>query len=260
MREWLFTLPAFYAEFAPLDRHSQTVDHLYVLKDCGLLAAPSKSVFASPFRSVAFTFPAEDATGAGRVRVYAPTFGHRKRKRAFHGWAFGVRSNPVSAWPAAADRPPFAECLARLAQIVSPAPASAAILKILDRFLDEEAEQAQLHWSEAASRLGGSRRTLQRKVKTSTGLSPKQLLSVERFERAVHDVSAPHARLAHVAGDLRFADQAHLTREFRRHAGLSPGAFQKTRAVRFFQDSDPACRLRLAAWSSAGSACTPSPF
>jgi AraC-like DNA-binding protein len=159
-----------------------------------------------------------------------------------------------------------------LAQIVSREPSSTAILKILDQFLDEEAKHTQLHGNEvhgflhlsqlqtdvrdAATRLGRSARTLQRKVRTSTGLSPKQLLSVERFQRAVRIVSAPNAKLAHVAGDLKFADQAHLTREFRRHAGLTPGAFRKIwgdspgLAVRFFQDGNSRSRLRLAAWAT----------
>jgi hypothetical protein len=42
--EWLFTLPAFYAEYAPLPPHSSIVDHIYVLKDCGVADRRSASV------------------------------------------------------------------------------------------------------------------------------------------------------------------------------------------------------------------------
>jgi AraC-like DNA-binding protein len=269
MREWLFTLPAFYAEFAPLAKHIHFVDHLYVLKDRGLLTAPGRSIFASPFRDVAFTFPGESAGGAGRVALVKPSFGHRKRKTAFHGWAFGVRTNAASSWPSATDRPAVADCLAQLAQVMCGEASCSSVLKILDQFLDDETTQRELRWSdihgflqvsqskvrEAATRLGRSPRTLQRKVRTSTGLSPKQLLAVQRFDCAVHTVPAANAKLAHIAGDLRFADQAHLAREFRRHAGLSPGAFRQMwqsshgQAVRFFQDSSPTVRLRVALWA-----------
>ena len=272
MRDWLFTLPAFYAEFAPLAQHTHVVDHLYVLRDCGSLTAAGKSVFASPFRDVAFTFAAESV---GRVAVLEPSFGHRKRKRAFHGWVFGARCNPASSWPSATDRPAFAACLAQLTQVVRGAPSCTSILKILDEFLDDEPKQTKARSSEVhgflevapsetkvaglATRLGRSTRTLQRKIRTFTGLSPKQLLAVERFDRAVHILPATNAKLAHVAGDLMFADQAHLGREFRRHAGLSPGAFRhmwqrsRSQAVRFFQDSSPTVRLRAALWATEDS-------
>ena len=194
MREWLFTLPAFYAEFAPLARHTHIVDHLYVLRDCGLLTAAGKSVFASPFRDVAFMFPAESAGAAGRVAVVEPSFGHRKRKRAFHGRVFGARTNPGSSWPSATDRPAYAACLTQLTQVVCGEPSCSSALKMLDQFLVDETKQTEVRWSEIdgflpispsqtrvarlAARLGRSTRTLQRKIRTSTGLSPKQLLAV----------------------------------------------------------------------------------
>ena len=78
---------------------------------------------------------------------------------------------------------------------------------------------------------------------------------MERFRRAVYEVPLRPAELSGVAGDLGFSDQAHLTREFQRHAGLTPGAFQRTwqggrgQAVRFVQDSASLARLRLAVWA-----------
>jgi AraC-like DNA-binding protein len=36
-----------------------------------------------------------------------------------------------------------------------------------------------------------------------------------------------NAKLSEIAGQLGYADQAHLTREFRRHAGIAPTSFQR---------------------------------
>jgi len=50
--EHLFAQPSFYAEFAPLEDHSNFVDSIYVLKDRGRLTA-SRVAFASPLREIA---------------------------------------------------------------------------------------------------------------------------------------------------------------------------------------------------------------
>ena len=260
--EWLFTLPAFYAEFAPLPQHSSVVDHVYVLKDCGMLTA-DRQVFASPFRELSFTYRRSDHVH--KVIVVQPSFGHRKRNQAFHGWSFGVRSKPSVHWSSGTDGPPFADCQSRLAQAVLSGPSCIDVLSILDQLVNGLTKQSadrsgevyhfldvsQFQVARLATLLGQSVRTLQRRLKTSTGLPPKRFLAVERFRRAVQAVPMRNAKLSVVAGDLGFSDQAHLTREFQRHAGLSPGAFQQCRGirgqvVRFVQDSGSPTRLRVA--------------
>lgn len=73
-----------------------------------------------------------------------------------------------------------------------------------------------------AERAGVSRRTLERVVKAELGLPPKVLASVLRFQRALEllDGGLPASIAALDAG---YADQAHLSREFRRFAGRPPG-------------------------------------
>jgi AraC-like DNA-binding protein len=267
--EWLFTLPAFYAEYAPLPRHGSVTDHIYVLKDCGMLTA-NRCVFASPFRDLAFIFRRSAGLPEPKVMFIQPSFGHRKRSRPFHGWVFGVRSKASARWPSEMGSTPFVECQTRLAQSVSRGPSSVAVLNILDQLIADLAQlstdcqgrgyeaidASQPRVTRLATILGQSPRTLQRKMRTSTGLAPKQFMGVERFRRAVQDLSNRNAKLSVVASDLGFSDQAHLTREFQRHAGLPPGAFQRAyrgtdgRVVRFVQDSDSPTRLRVAVWSS----------
>src|SRR5215831_14881250 len=83
--------------------------------------------------------------------------------------------------------------------------------------------------------------TLHRRTKASTGFGPKRFLTMRRFRRSVYEIATRNTGLSLIAFNLGFSDQAHLTREFRRHAGVSPGAFKQAwrgrhaRAVRFLQ-------------------------
>jgi transcriptional regulator GlxA family with amidase domain len=64
-------------------------------------------------------------------------------------------------------------------------------------------------------------------VRQQTGLSPKALGRVLRFQRALHLLIAPAAPApAHVAAICGYYDQAHLHRDFRALAGTSPGQAQ----------------------------------
>jgi AraC-like DNA-binding protein len=81
---------------------------------------------------------------------------------------------------------------------------------------------------EVAGELGVSGRQLQRRVCDAVGYGPKMLARVLRFRR-LHEL-AP-APLAELALDAGYADQAHMTAEVTRLAGLSP--------VRFLKDVTP---------------------
>lgn len=61
-----------------------------------------------------------------------------------------------------------------------------------------------------------------RRFRAACGLTPQQYLAVRRFQQAQH---AGHAGMAwgDAAQAAGYADQAHLVREYRRHAGLPPG-------------------------------------
>ncbi|MES2947667.1 MAG: helix-turn-helix domain-containing protein [Pseudomonadota bacterium] len=75
----------------------------------------------------------------------------------------------------------------------------------------------------AARQLGVSERTLQRLVFGATGRQPAYWKCLARVRHAAsHLVHAPS--LAACAADHGFADQAHMTREFRRWLGRTPSA------------------------------------
>jgi AraC-like DNA-binding protein len=102
------------------------------------------------------------------------------------------------------------------------------------------ASGGRLRVAEIAARVGWSERHLGARFRAETGLSPKEAARVVRFDRARRALAArvaagrspDLARLATVAG---FADQAHLTREWRAFSGLSPTRWLAAE-VRFVQD------------------------
>jgi AraC-like DNA-binding protein len=266
--EHLFAQPSFYAEFAPLENHSSFVDSIYVLKDRRRLTA-SRVAFASPLRELAFGFREAAGSGySGRVVVNEPNFGHRKKSRAFFGWIFGIKFKPNWSGPLRTEDPVILACLNSLARIVATSPSYLDILDPLDQVLLGLSQHAQHEpiissgyfetshdrVANLASHVGGSVRTLHRQMRTSTGFPPKRFLAMQRFRRSVYEIATRSAGLSLIAFNLGFSDQAHLTREFRRHAGVTPGAFKQTwrgrhaRAVRFLQDTGQSTRLRMAVW------------
>ena len=58
-------------------------------------------------------------------------------------------------------------------------------------------------------------------------MPPQQWQMKARVERAMDLLSQSSASLANVAASVGFADQAHLTRVFRRVVGTTPGAWRK---------------------------------
>lgn len=78
-------------------------------------------------------------------------------------------------------------------------------------------------------------RTLERRFRQSSGRTVKEVSSVMRFEQVRNALFAqPHTSLAGLASTLGYADQSHLSREFRRYAGTTPAAFAQ-RLVAFVQ-------------------------
>lgn len=73
-------------------------------------------------------------------------------------------------------------------------------------------------------RLGGSPRRFISQFEARVGLKPKAFARVARFQRALR-VRAAGRAWADVAACAGYADQAHLTRDFREFAGVTPAAY-----------------------------------
>lgn len=78
--------------------------------------------------------------------------------------------------------------------------------------------------SDAARAVGVPERTLRRHILGAVGLSFKAFAAVLRFQRTMRFLTAsPHLTLAQAALEGGYSDQAHMTREFRRYGGFTPG-------------------------------------
>ena len=80
--------------------------------------------------------------------------------------------------------------------------------------------------NQLARHVGWSRRHLGERFRTELGLSPKTAGRVIRFDRSHTALTRPaRSGLAQIAVECGYADQAHLTREWRELAGLTPSAW-----------------------------------
>jgi AraC-like DNA-binding protein len=78
--------------------------------------------------------------------------------------------------------------------------------------------------AELSATTGVPDRTLRRRMRDAVGLPPKVFAGVLRFQHAMRRLQGDHApTLADVATDCGYSDQAHLTREFQRFGGFTPG-------------------------------------
>lgn len=89
---------------------------------------------------------------------------------------------------------------------------------------------AELGWrtDALADYLDISARGLRKRFNTQFGMSPKAWLQLNRFNSVLN--AGPHpAGLAETAAAFGYADQAHMTKEFRRFSGLAPRNYLQTR-------------------------------
>ncbi|MGY1770200.1 helix-turn-helix domain-containing protein [Blastococcus sp. SYSU D00813] len=89
------------------------------------------------------------------------------------------------------------------------------------------ASGGRLRVAELARRVGWSERHLTARFRAETGLGPKEAARVVRFDRARRALAARVAAggppdLARLAAAAGYADQPHLTRDWRAFTGLSP--------------------------------------
>jgi AraC-like DNA-binding protein len=277
---------AIYTELQPLSRHRAFLDHLYILKDNGRLTGPHQSVFASPLCEIALACredPGSLHRGEEAERWISlrapPRFGQRPRQRAFRGWMIGIRCRP-SSFLFDEKETTLAALAGVFAGIVREQNPLDDIIHTLDGWIDDIVRKSGLREAEvrgsidlaaaseptssmpAAGRpptiaarpaaAGISPRTMLRHVRARTGLAPKRYASLERFSEALRHLALDHAGFAQIAAEVGYSDQAHMTVDLARHAGVSPGRFRalarrqiRNEAVRFFKDADLCSRLRL---------------
>lgn len=78
-----------------------------------------------------------------------------------------------------------------------------------------------------AGRFATSERTLQRACTETLGHGPKWLSRRVRLQEVALALTRPGAELGAIAAELGYADQSHLTRDFRRATGLTPEGYRR---------------------------------
>jgi AraC-like DNA-binding protein len=86
-------------------------------------------------------------------------------------------------------------------------------------------EREALRVSEIQKQSGYSPRYFIELFRSNVGLAPKQFYRIRRFSTALTHIARGGMTLADVAFSSGYSDQAHLSREFRELAGVSPSAY-----------------------------------
>ena len=119
--------------------------------------------------------------------------------------------------------------LAILADTVTAAPAPAAVRRALDLLHNRYAEPLAVADVANASGLGESR--LQERFRAVTGCSVHAYLLRLRARAAMRLLSESELPLADIALMTGHGDQSALSRNLRRHAGLSPAAYRRSHRI-----------------------------
>jgi AraC-like DNA-binding protein len=88
-----------------------------------------------------------------------------------------------------------------------------------------EGDPDLLRVAQLCERFDVTERTLQRLTRRRLGLSPKWLVQRRRLHEAAGGLRAGGTTVADLAASLGYADESHLSRDFRRVTGMTPGAF-----------------------------------
>lgn len=101
-----------------------------------------------------------------------------------------------------------------------------------------EAAHGAVPIGEAAAVFGHSRRHFERVFLETVGVPAKTFANIMRFQHTAKRLVSPgQLSLAYLAAELNYADQSHMSHDFKRLAGLSPRQFLQSR-VAFLQDPD----------------------
>ena len=178
-----------------------------------------------------------DGGGHDRPRRPLPPLG-RAVPRSGSRSASSATSAPT--WPTCGQ--PHAR---RLSAALDPEVSAARLLDVTAALVADGAPDPAVTWAarllrdpaaraeDVAAEVGLSLRQLRRRCQAVVGYGPKTLQRVLRFRRFLARVDAhPDVLdLAAIAAEAGYADQAHLTRECGRLAGLTPAALARQRVA-----------------------------
>jgi transcriptional regulator GlxA family with amidase domain len=105
-----------------------------------------------------------------------------------------------------------------------PKPARGVLRRAI-RFVNDNLD-SKLKWDEIATAVGLDPFTFGRGFKQAAGITPHQYIIRCRLIRAMRLLARDELTLADIAVEVGFSCQSHLTNQFRKHLGTTPGAFR----------------------------------
>ncbi|MFT3706927.1 MAG: AraC family transcriptional regulator [Archangium sp.] len=150
---------------------------------------------------------------------------HPEARRALAGWLASLSEGDVVA-----ERDAAATLCGTFSRTAGREPtrreASTLATRISTRMRERTEETDSL--GAFSAEFGISRFQLVRAFKQAFGLTPEDFRRQLRLERARTLLTEPQSHaLSDIAASAGFSDQSHMTREFRRMLGLSPGAYRR---------------------------------
>ncbi len=203
--------------------------------------------------------------GHDYARFYGVVRGLSQVSLAGRGWVVGVALQPGAGWLVAGQPVsrltdtwvdldglgmPWAALVAPIRAVMSPDPAepsaqraAAAVIEDAIRtrvVLDDEGalvnaivdavegDPQLLRVDQVAARFALTERSLQRMMARRLGLTPRWLVQRRRLHEAADRLRKGETDLAGLAAYLGYADQAHLSRDFKAVTGQTPATFRAT--------------------------------
>lgn len=145
---------------------------------------------------------------------------------------WGARANELRERLATAPTPQAAiailECdlIARMHRPLLLHPAVAQALRSALPNRGAETLRPAIRVAKIQEQSGYSPRHFIQLFRSGVGLAPKQFYRIQRFSSALARIARGRMALVEVAISSGYADQAHLSREFRELAGVSPSAYR----------------------------------
>ncbi|WNV77387.1 AraC family transcriptional regulator [Geodermatophilus sp. DSM 44513] len=165
-----------------------------------LLAGGPMTAYTDRFVDVAEVLGAAGERLADRVRAAMAADPHAPAAHAAAVAAFGDALRPLL-----------------------PVDAEGELVNRVVAFVEEHPEVTRV--AQVCERFDLSERALQRLTARRLGLTPKWLVQRRRLQEAAGRLRASPSSIGEVAAALGYADQAHLTRDFARVTGTTPGRF-----------------------------------
>lgn len=244
----------FYLEFRKKPHHPSWVEGFFVLYDQKKLTSLSRCIL--PQSNTQWMVYIGDRSHHVQGLCLTPTAHPRQRHASIDGWVFGVKTQGLPShleqmrWPQVFNDPRlFHEMAAGLRPLEHTRDAFDPLWQTHSdtkqrASLSDTASDGVAVWAEA---LGLSPRQLHRQIKGSWGLTPKQVLSLNRFQQSLLSLMFKQQSLGDMALTLGYSDQAHFNRAFKVFSGTTPLQFQRHYgSVRFIQYPTPSSALHFA--------------